>query len=103
MNKELENIIEACTDKQDRISPGWSERAMNKLRAFVIFNEEFITEEFRSWATSTGLEEPQNNKAYGHIMRTAESLGIIRKTDRYKPTGAKSHHRPMRVWVGIIR
>lgn len=103
MNPQLETIIQSCTDNQDKHCPNWSVEAINKLRAFIIFKDEFITEEFRQWAFNAGLPEPRNNKAFGGVMRLAESLGIIRKTDKYRSTGIKSHHRPMIVWEGVKR
>lgn len=93
------DFIERAATAQDRRSPNWQDRAIALLSIYLISHDTFITEDFRIWATDNGLDEPQEPRAYGAVIRRAKDSGMIKATGNYRQTtNIKSHSRPMMVW-----
>jgi len=57
--------MKRSVDKADATNYNWSIKAYNKLQDYLRENSEpFLTEDFRAWAFSYGLEEPPSNRAF---------------------------------------
>ncbi len=77
---------------------GWAYSAIAALRTYIITHPSFIGEEFRLWAAER-VGQPHHHNAWGAVMRVAAQMGIIRMTDRQRPTTTKrSHARRSPVW-----
>ena len=93
------DFIERAATAQEKRSPNWQDRAIALLSIYLVSHDTFITEDFRTWATANGLDEPQEPRAYGAVIRRAVKSGMIRATGEYRQTtNIKSHSRPMMVW-----
>lgn len=93
------DFIERAATAQERRSPDWQDRAIGMLSLYLIHTDTFITEDFRIWASCNGLDEPQEPRAYGAVIRRAVKSGMIVATGNYRQTtNIKSHSRPMMVW-----
>jgi hypothetical protein len=73
--------MQLAVDNANRERPGWSDDAYTALEKFCLAHEgqRFLAEEVRAWGEEIGLiEAPRNAKSWGHIMRKASRLGLIR-------------------------
>lgn len=99
--KEL-GILRAET-KQEQIQPGWQDLAIDKLKIYLQFTNEFITEDYRLWAEQNGLSQPPEPRAYGAMIIKSQKLGLIKWNGNYQEMKeAKSHGCPKKVWKKVL-
>ena len=92
------DFIERAATAQEMRSPNWQDRAIALLSIYLVRHDNFITEDFRTWATDK-IDEPLEPRAYGAVIRRAKDSGMIKATGNYRQTtNIKSHSRPMMVW-----
>lgn len=80
----------------ERNVPGWTEIALGYVRKYAQRNAPFLTEECRVWAIVQGCPQPQNKKAWGAVMQSAQRRGIIEACG-YAPA-ASSNCSPKVLW-----
>ena len=96
---ERDTGISRAIDHADKVSSMWSNRAMQFLSRYLASHqEEFMTENFRSWAENAGLDQPPSGRAYGGIMVRAAKSGWIKSTGYGKTINPKSHCTPATKW-----
>jgi hypothetical protein len=70
-------------EKADRDQEGWSDAALACVRSFCRAHghgHQFLTEDVRLYGETLELvEKPENERAWGAVMRMAATDGIIRK------------------------
>jgi hypothetical protein len=83
----------------ERVEPKWSDQAYGFLERWARDNLTFTIERVRDWAYNNGLAEPPAPGAWGHVVRRAQSKGLI-FFDRYETSqNATQHCKPVRVWL----
>jgi hypothetical protein len=97
---------QARDDALERVSRNagydWMGDSLRLLRIFADLRDDFIGEEFRLYATQHGLPQPHHHNAWGALLRTGATRGIIRITDRTRQmTTGKSHARRSPVWESV--
>nr|WP_319566250.1 hypothetical protein [uncultured Rhodoferax sp.] len=86
-------------DNAEKCSPGWSEMALDKFRAYVAtlpFDKDFIAEEARL-AIQPELPETYELRAWGSVVLSAIRQGILAVTGRFRPA-VSSHCSPKPVY-----
>ena len=95
-----QKAIRISNEKQNEIIPNWNEKALNLLRSFAPTVRDFITEDFRMYAESKGLEKPKEPRSYGAVILTAKKIGYIVLTGKYRAMKSSiSHGCPKSVWM----
>jgi hypothetical protein len=86
-----------AADRADRAEPGWTETALDLLRAFIAAHPApFLAEEFRAWAAGH-LADPPDARAFGAVMTAAKKLGLVEFVG-YAPANS-SNRSPKCRWV----
>lgn len=70
---------EACAEKADRQSPGWTDRAETALHVAAANLPQFTCEQFRDYAARIGLEAPHDARAFGVVISRAIRRGFIKR------------------------
>ncbi len=84
--------------------PAWLVAAVSAVKACAASYAEFTTDEVWQELADTaeaGIDVPMPHepRALAVAMRRGVALGLIRATNRYRPTiRAVAHRRPVRVW-----
>lgn len=79
----------------------WIDDALYMLRRYLVThdNEHFTFDDFRAWALTQGLSEPESLNAWGSLPRIAKKEGLCFPTSKVEPARrAASHGRIVRVW-----
>lgn len=99
----LDQSIEAANQAQEFKVLGWNQLALELLRAYSNQTKDFITEDFRAYAESNGLEKPSEPRAYGSVIRAAINANIIKHTGAYREMSNKKSHKCIKkVWTKVI-
>jgi hypothetical protein len=71
--------IQMALFSADRKEPGWKEKATLMLVEYlnVIGGRPFKSEDLREWAYKRGLVMPPEERAWGGVIRSAKSEGLI--------------------------
>jgi len=94
-----QKAIELSASNQDKKVNGWSDKALELLIQFSKECNDFITEDFRLYAESNGLEKPKEPRAYGAVVLRATKANHIMWTGEYREMkNLKSHGCPKKVW-----
>jgi hypothetical protein len=92
--------MELAVEKADRDREGWSGDALDCVEMFCKAHgagHQFLTETVRLYAeTFAIIEAPENERAWGAVMRRAAKDGLIRKAG-YAPA-ASSNLSPKVLW-----
>lgn len=91
-------ILRAATNQDAKVN-GWSDKALELLKQYSLTVKDFITEDFRIYAESNGLETPKEPRAYGAVVLRANKSNFIMWTGEYREMkNLKSHGCPKKVW-----
>lgn len=94
-----QKAIELSVTNQDAKINGWSDKALELLKQYSLIVTDFITEDFRIYAESNGLEKPKEPRAYGAVVLRATKANFIMWTGEYREMkNLKSHGCPKKVW-----
>jgi len=94
-----QKAIELAVTNQDAKVEGWSDKALELLKQYSTTVADFITEDFRIYAESNGLEKPKEPRAYGAVVLRATKSNLIMWTGEYREMkNLKSHGCPKKVW-----
>ena len=80
----------------------WQDLAFTKFTLFLDClepGEKFLSEQVRVWSHLDGLEEPEDNRAWGPVINRGVREKLIVKIG-YAPS-ATGHCRPMPVWSKV--
>lgn len=86
----------------DNKHPDWSERAYIMAKEYVRLHPEtaFLTEDLRYWAyVIRDFPKPENQKAWGGIMRKAAMEKIIKKIGTGKHKDPRCHKGYATIWI----
>lgn len=100
---DLFAAIEARDEAIERVWHGagdtWMREAVDMIARVAATEGEFTTDEVWDALARAGLL-PRERRAIGAAMKSASVWGLIKATDRYRPsTRVECHARPVRVWV----
>lgn len=88
----------------DHAGDEWQEQAFSHLKRYAYEHDEMQALHIRLYAENCGLAKAPDSRAWGHILRRAAKLKILKATDRYVATDHMgSHGRPQRVWKSLVR
>lgn len=101
--KELRDIgIQKAINNADEKTPSWSAKAYSMLEQYLMEqNCKFMVEDFRTWATENGLEEPPSNRAFGAIIVRAKKNKLIKHAGFRSVKNPNAHATPASVWVKL--
>lgn len=94
--QERDYGIKKAEDHADEDSPGWTEKALDFLRAFP--GDEFQIEDVRTWAERHGLPSPPHKRAWGSVALAARRKGLIEHVGYEQVKNPKAHCAPCSVW-----
>jgi hypothetical protein len=79
----------------------WTDQAMYLLERFLKKTSvEFTMDDFRSYASNVGLNEPHHPNAWGALFNHASSRNLIRFSGNvWESTRPEAHKRLIRGWV----
>lgn len=79
----------------------WQQQALDYLKDFVAGQTSpFAIEDFRAWASASGMPMPATHKAWGALPGMAARRGIIRSTDTYRrANSSRTRAHPVLLWV----
>lgn len=98
MSPKNRGIQLAVTNQDEKVN-GWSDKALELLKQYSLTVTDFITEDFRIYAESNGLEKPKEPRAYGAVVLRATKANVIMWTGEYREMkNLKSHGCPKKVW-----
>jgi hypothetical protein len=81
-----ERGIQSSAEHAESDSPGWQGRALGFLGRYAASQiASWTIEDFRLWAASHGLEQPDEARAYGSLTRKALQRGYMVRVG-YAPT-----------------
>lgn len=92
--------IQQAINHADKVEEKWSEKAYNCLLRFIQWNDEFMTEDVREFA-SLSLSEPPSNRSWGGIIVKAVKQGLIVRKGFRNVSNAKAHSTPASVWKTV--
>jgi len=72
-----DQAVKAVADKADRLNPGWVDMAVEKLREWVRRQNGIFTIEKARLFIGQHLEQPHDQRAWGHVTRLAKKRNII--------------------------
>ena len=93
--------IEQSYAAQNHRCLDWGRQAQTHMHRWLCTKaatENWSIEDFREYAESRGLPEPENGSAYGRVVSTAARRGLIKFQGYYPASRASAHSRPLRVW-----
>lgn len=81
------------------VDPVWKEAAKEVIRRLAHTQQVLVSDDL--WAS--GLEKPREPRAAGGIWQWAAKVGLIEKTNEYRPTAqVESHANPTVVWRSLV-
>lgn len=84
--------ISVAIDSANRKVDGWSDKATALLDEWLLIcTTTFLAEDFRTFATVRGLEEPASKRAFGGIIAGAAKAGKIVWVCFDKTANPKAH------------
>lgn len=89
--------VSRAASRAQRHAPGWEDEAVAAVRKFAETHESFIAEDVRETCSVPKDVDP---RAFGHVMRRAASLGIVR-ADGYAPANS-SNRSPKVRWKSLV-
>ena len=95
--------IQRAVDHADKVTPSWSDRAVELFLAYCQENKgkTFMTEDVRWYAEALGLPEPPDKRAWGAIAVIAKRRGVIRGNGYAPQKAVNAHCAPKTVWVAL--
>jgi len=95
--------IQRAVDHADKVTPSWSDRAVELFLAYCQENKgtTFMTEDGRWYAEALGLPEPPDKRAWGAIAMMAKKRGVIRGNGYAPQKAVNAHCAPKTVWVAL--
>lgn len=88
--------IERSAGSADDASPGWTERAVERVREFARGQAGFFTIEQARWVLQQSMEQPPELRAWGAVTRMAMARGFIEKTNTRAPAySSNGSEKPM--------
>ena len=94
--------IERAANHADRISDGWSDRALEMLRCYLLLvGGKFQAEDIREWSHKRGLSFPPSKRAWGGVVVRARNLGLIRCIGTEKVDNPTAHCANAAIWETI--
>jgi hypothetical protein len=91
--------IQRAARHADRVSVEWTDRALVAFESIVRQWPTLTTEFAKSTAEATGtIEPPPDPRAWGAVIRAAQSRGWIAFYGYARTTNARAHCRPVTVW-----
>lgn len=99
--RDKENGMHAAGAHADQKVVDWSQRAYEKLQAFLnaTGGREFMAEDVRMWCWGGNLPEPPSKRAWGSVITRAVRQGLIKFSGYAKTTNPKAHRTPAALWV----
>jgi hypothetical protein len=86
----------------DRVSPEWSDRALEILRRYCERHADVMAEDVRQYANTQGLERPPETRAWGAVMLRGKAAGYIRHAGFTTAKDPKVHSNPVGIWRSLI-
>lgn len=89
---------------EDHAGKEWNEMADRLLDSFItnswfiIMKRQFMTEDFRQYASQWGLPQPPSLRAFGSVILRAARAGKIVKVGYGQVSNAKAHSANAAVW-----
>ena len=91
---------EAIARVERNMEPDWAEIVDLAIKIVMSRQREFTTDDV--WEELDGAVEPHEKRAMGAAMVRAARAGLIRATDRTRPSARPICHRnPKRVWMVV--
>lgn len=88
INQAIENAENKCSD--------WQKTALEYLNKYPL--QRFMTEQLREWSHKNGLPKPPNPRAWGGVIKKAQSLGMVRHLGYLNTSNPKAHRTPASYW-----
>jgi hypothetical protein len=99
--RNKENGMHSAVAHADREVDGWSDRAYEILKTFLIrcsLFDEFMGEDIREYAKRLGFPDPPSERAWGAVIRRAAIKNLIKFVGYAKTTNPKAHRTPAALW-----
>lgn len=93
---------EAAARHADRVSPEWSDRALDMLRRYCEQHAEVMSEDVRQFAEGKGLAKPPEQRAWGNVMRRGKAAGFIEHAGWATAKDPRVHANPVGKWKSLI-
>jgi hypothetical protein len=88
--------IDKSASSADTTVPGWTERAVERVRVFARAQAGFFTIEQCRWVLEQEMEQPPELRAWGSVTRMALGRGFIEKTSSRAPAySSNGSEKPM--------
>jgi len=97
--KARDKGIAKATAHAEATEPGWSDRALEMIRAYPAPGRMFMAEDVSRWAVAQGFNPPPNGRAWGGVFSRAARQGIIKRVGFAAVTNPAAHCTPASVWV----
>lgn len=92
--------IQTAIDHANSDNPGWSEKAFEEFKRFLVINPgEFMAEQFRCHCAVIDFPLPPHARAFGGIIRKASNAGIIKFVRYQQVSNPKAHACFASVWI----
>jgi hypothetical protein len=95
-----ESGAQRAADHAERTAPGWQDRAFELLAMFAKVKAQvgtpFLGESFRAYASTNGLEDPPDGRAFGAVFKRAAREGVIESVG-FAPANS-SNRSPKTLW-----
>lgn len=95
--------IQRAVEHADAEIPSWSDIAFDNLRMFLRYapDSQFMGEDVRGYATTRGLPDPPDKRAWGAVMLRAARAGLIRKIGYAHAKDPKVHRSINPLWERV--
>jgi hypothetical protein len=93
---------EAIERVEQNTDPNWAHDAQRAISYLARSRPEFTTDDVWEFLHRHGVNAPHEPRALGALMRNAARAGLIKPTDRVRPSDRPECHRnPKRVWRSL--
>ena len=98
-----EQGIERAARHADDDAPGWGDRALVALSAYMQTHpdQSFIAPHVRAWALLHGLDAPEDPHAWGGVFRRAARAKLIRRIGYEQYGDSTTNTQPVTVWKAV--
>jgi hypothetical protein len=92
--------IMQAKDHADQVNHGWSDKAYEKLKEFLLVTfEPFQAEDVRSYAAiDDDFPLPPSERSWGSVILKAVKAGLIVREGYQNTKSVKSHRTPATLW-----
>lgn len=97
-NREAEERKRIGIERSANRERDWTDRAKSVIQVYLVRNETFFVDEF--WASEM-IEQPENMKALGHVVRYASKQKWMTKSGQFR-NSVRSNNSPKPIWKSEI-